>query len=57
MSLIPFEYSGQQVRVIDRDGEPWFVLADLCKVLELSNPTMVAERVDMVIIFEILSGW
>lgn len=46
MSLIPFEYGGQQVRVIDRDGEPWFVLTDLCKVLELSNPTMVAERVD-----------
>ena len=43
MSLIPFEYGGQQVRVIDRDGEPWFVLADLCRVLELPNASMVAE--------------
>lgn len=31
MSLIPFEYGGQQVRVIDRDGEPWFVLAALAE--------------------------
>ena len=46
MSLIPFEYGGQQVRVIDRDGDPWFVLADLCKVLELPNASMVARRVD-----------
>lgn len=45
MSLIPFEYGGQQVRVIDRDGEPWFVLADLCKVLEIGNARMVAQRI------------
>lgn len=45
MSLIPFEYGGQQVRVIDRDGEPWFVLADLCKVLELAKPSRVAMRI------------
>ena len=25
-------------------GEPWFVVADLCKALDLSNPTMVASR-------------
>ena len=47
MSLIPFEYGGQQVRVIDRDGEPWFVLADLCRVLEIANPSNVAARLDL----------
>ena len=46
MSLIPFEYGGQQVRVINRDGEPWFVLTDLCRVLELPNASMVARRID-----------
>ena len=46
MHPIPYTYNDQQVRVLDIDGEPWFVLADLCKVLDLSNPTMVAERVD-----------
>ena len=44
--IIPFVYGEQPVRVVEIDGEPWFVLADLCRVLDLSNPTMVAERVD-----------
>lgn len=39
-----FTYADQQVRVIPIGDEPWFVLADLCRVLGLSNPTMVAER-------------
>lgn len=45
-NVIPFTYEGSAVRTLSIDGEPWFVLADLCKVLDLSNPTMVAERVD-----------
>lgn len=43
--IIPFTYEGAQVRTLNVAGEPWFVLADLCKVLELSNPTMVAQRI------------
>ena len=36
-----------QIRVIkDEGGEPWFVIADLCKALDLSNPTMVANRLN-----------
>lgn len=31
--LIPFEYSGNQVRVFVLDGEPWFAVADVAKVL------------------------
>lgn len=35
------------IRVIkDEGGEPWFVIADLCKALDLSNPTMVANRLN-----------
>lgn len=41
-----FEYSGQQVRTVTIENEPWFVLADACKVLDLSNPTMAATRID-----------
>ncbi|RKW71786.1 phage antirepressor [Galactobacter caseinivorans] len=41
-----FTYADTPVRVLDVDGEPWFVLADLCKVLDLSNPSMVAQRLD-----------
>ena len=46
--ITPFAYGDQQVRVVTRDGEPWFILADLCKALGLSNPSEVARRLDPV---------
>lgn len=27
------------VRVIERDGEPWFVAKDVCECLDLDNPS------------------
>ena len=45
-ALTPFVYGDRPIRVVTIDGEPWFVLADLCRVLDLTNPTMVAERLD-----------
>lgn len=45
MELIPFNYEGTAVRtVIGNDGEPRFVLADLCKALDIKNARMVAGR-------------
>lgn len=41
-----FNYEAHDVRVITRGGEPWWVLKDVCDVLELSNPSMVAGRLD-----------
>lgn len=41
-----FEYDVQDVRATINDGEPWFVLKDVCAVLELTNSRMVAERLD-----------
>ena len=35
-----------KVRTVVKDGEPWFVLADICKILEISNSRMVAGRLD-----------
>lgn len=35
-----------QVRTVTIDEEPWFVAADVCKVLALSNPTMAVSRLD-----------
>lgn len=32
-SIIPFTYEGHQVRTVDVDGEPWFVLADVGSAL------------------------
>lgn len=44
--LVRFAYGDTAVRVVIIDGEPWFVLADLCRVLDLSNPSMVADRIE-----------
>lgn len=32
-SIIPFTYGAQDVRVVEVDGEPWFVLADIGAIL------------------------
>jgi anti-repressor protein len=33
-------------RVITRDGDPWFVLADVCQPLEIGNPSQAATCLD-----------
>lgn len=45
-NVMPFDFNGAQVRVITRDNDPWFVLADVCAVLEHSNPSAAAARLD-----------
>lgn len=40
-------FGENEVRTIEKDGENWWGLADVCKVLELSNPTKVADRLDV----------
>ena len=44
--ITSWNYESSEIRTIQKDGEPWFVLADVCKVLELSSPHKVAERLD-----------
>ncbi|MBQ5687783.1 MAG: hypothetical protein IIV23_08770, partial [Ruminococcus sp.] len=34
------------VRTLYRDGEPWFVAADVCRALEIGNPSMAISRLD-----------
>lgn len=41
-----FTYNGNEVRTVQKDGEPWWVLKDVCEVLGLKNPTMIADRLD-----------
>lgn len=45
-NIVPFNFEDHQVRVVTTNGEPWFVLADLCKVLEIRNVGNVAARID-----------
>lgn len=35
-----------QIRTVTIDNEPWFVASDICKALDLSNPTVAVQRLD-----------
>ena len=37
MDLQVFHYVNEPIRVVDRDGEPWFVAKDVCNVLGLTR--------------------
>lgn len=41
-----FVYNKSQVRTIEKDGQTWWVLKDVCAVLGISQPIRVAERLD-----------
>lgn len=41
-----FHYQGRDFRAIEQNGQPWFVLPDVCRVLGLGSPHKVAERLD-----------
>lgn len=45
-TVTPFDFVGQRVRTIMRKGCPGFVLADVCRVLEIVNPSHAASRLD-----------
>lgn len=45
MQIFSNEQFGQ-VRTVLIDGAPWFVAADVCRALELSNPTVAVSRLD-----------
>ena len=41
-----FNYNGKEIRTVEKNGDLWWVLKDVCDVLGLSNPTMIAGRLD-----------
>lgn len=45
--LMTFENAAfGKIRTFTIDGEPWFVAADVCRALEIGNPSMTVERLD-----------
>lgn len=46
MKLDVFNFNEAEVRVVDREGNPWFVAVDVCKVLELTNVTESTKSLD-----------
>ncbi|CCD29921.1 Putative BRO family, N-domain protein [Candidatus Glomeribacter gigasporarum BEG34] len=41
-----FSFEEKPLRAVVIDGEPWFVAADVCKILELGNPTNAVAVLD-----------
>ncbi len=41
-----FNFESHSVRVVMRDDEPWFVAADVCRALQLTNPTKALLSLD-----------
>lgn len=41
-----FDYQGAQVRTVIKDGEPWFILKDVCEILHISNVTDLKNRLN-----------
>lgn len=44
--LTIFNYGESPIRTMQQNGEVWWVLADVCKVLEIKNPRDAASRLD-----------
>lgn len=44
--LVQFNFEGLNVRVQDKDGNPWFILADVCRVLDVKNVSDASRRLD-----------
>jgi len=45
-NLQTFSFKNQPVRTVQLNNQPYWVLKDVCDVLELSNPTVVANRLE-----------
>jgi prophage antirepressor-like protein len=41
-----FKFNESEVRTFTINGQPWFALKDVCAILEMTNPTMIADRLD-----------
>ena len=41
-----FVYSGEQLRTVQRDDGLWWVLRDVCRVLNIGNVTDTKKRLD-----------
>jgi prophage antirepressor-like protein len=46
MQSLALTFEAMQIRVVTIDEEPWWVLADVCAVLEIANPRNVTARLD-----------
>lgn len=45
-NVVPFVFKDDLVRVVEKNGEPWFVGNDVCRVLEIKNSRDAFKRLD-----------
>jgi prophage antirepressor-like protein len=45
-AVTTFDFDDMPFRVLLRDGQPWFVLSDVCHVLDIANSRDAADRLD-----------
>jgi prophage antirepressor-like protein len=43
---ISLDFGGRPLRVVMREGDPWFVAKDVCDALELANSRMAIQALD-----------
>jgi len=41
-----FNYNESPVRLFEKNGEMWWVLKDICQILDIQNPSVAIERLD-----------
>lgn len=46
LEVTPFSFEAKSLRSVTRDGEPWFVAADVCGMLGVSNGRDAVARLD-----------
>lgn len=45
-NIIPFHFESHAVRVVEIDGDPWFLASDVCRALEHSDTSTAVKRLD-----------
>ncbi|WP_339058327.1 BRO-N domain-containing protein [Candidatus Regiella endosymbiont of Tuberolachnus salignus] len=45
-SVIPFTFESHVIRIVVVNGDPWFIVVDVCSALGLSNPTKAILNLD-----------
>ncbi|MEV3101751.1 Bro-N domain-containing protein, partial [Paenibacillus larvae] len=41
-----FNFTGKDVRVVMKEGQPWWIAKDVCSVLEINNTSQALTRLD-----------
>jgi anti-repressor protein len=45
-ALKVFDFDGRQVRIVEKDGQPWWVAKDVCDVLDIKNTSQAVGQLD-----------